>query len=88
MKPYIILIFNGDPCLVSLGQARRNYRKWKKGHLGKVEVIDAGVLDRVDWTGEFRHELEKVRQKLPGYPEKGRPVEAKARIQRRANIEH
>ena len=86
VKPCIIVVFHGYPCLVSLGQARKNYRKWKKGSLGQVDVIDVAVLDRVDWTGEFREELKRIRQKLPGYPERGRPIEARGRLQRRVKL--
>ena len=87
MNRCIILIIKGNPCLVSLGQARRNYKKWEKGTLDEVEVIAEGYFDRVIWKYEFRDEVEKVRQKLPGYPERGRPIEAKGRFQRRVNIE-
>jgi len=71
MEPYIIVIFDGYFCLVRLEQAKRNYKKWAKGNLGTIDVIDVGVVDRVDWTGEFREEVERLRKKLRDYPKRG-----------------
>ena len=68
MIPCFIVIIDGDYYLVNLKQSSRNYRKWDKETLPDRKIIGVGIVDSIDWSGEFRKEIEAVRKKLKNYP--------------------
>jgi hypothetical protein len=74
----VTFYFRGRPYLVRLKQARKNLKKYIRGKLPDHEVIGSGTIvenKEVMWL--IKRELEQTEQRRRGYPERGRPLQAK-----------
>ena len=80
MKECVTFYFRGEPYLVRLEQGRKNFKKYIRDRLPDHKIIGSGTIvehKEVMWLIE--QEKKEIEQRRKGYPERGRPPEAKGR---------